>query len=199
MFELLKKLELGVFFFCWRQASLAQSEDKLFSSVLREQCSAEHSHARYFALQSGSNILDLEYYFSREPRSQNWSFIDNEYYADGMSVDYLCSRVFFMGKSAYSFSWADKLAYMIVLEQFQVQFYSCLMKYLPNQQAIHRIIMSEELHSLLLENAIDIETKYSILYILKWRFFKYLALLFVPIDLLWIWVNHWGKTFQVSK
>jgi hypothetical protein len=195
MSSLLKKLEMGVFFFCWRQAVLAEDEGQPFAIYLRQQAESEHSHAHFFSHLEGGNLkLDTDDFFNREPRALSWATVnwdENEVYqVDGISTKFIASKIFFMGREANSFSWQDKLAFMVVLERFQTIFYQSLIKYFPEevQFQIEDIASSEELHSLFLESGLIQVNRKSFVFLMKWQLRKYLALLALPIDL-WRWRN----------
>jgi hypothetical protein len=197
--NLLKKLELGVFFFCWRQSLLAESEGLPIAFYLKQQAMGEYGHAQYFCNLEGVKLkLSASDLFDREKKkAYSWGRVDwdtlESYQADGLSTKYLSTRVFFGNKLASDFDWFDKLAFMAVLESFQSAFYEEMLGHCkPQHHDGFQAIAEEELgHVGILEHCLSLLPKnkfYSLL--LKWHLRKYLALLFVPIDLLILSINY---------
>ncbi len=196
--RLLKRLEMGVFFFCWRQAIAARSEGRTdLSEVLKQQAESEYHHAQTFCSISGNKlILRVHELFKREisSNSANWSKVkwDNseQFSADGLSRKYLSARIFFSDRYAKDFDWEDKLAFMAVLESFQACFYKKLLHFLPGSEIepILTIYRQEAEHSATLVTALSEMVGMFVArdLMVKWKCRLYLALPFILLDLLGI-------------
>lgn len=192
---LLKRLELGVFFFCWREAIAAiESGDTKLGGILYAQAESEFHHAQSFAALTGGKLeISANGLFDREYKEAfKWSQVEwdssESFRADGISRKYLSARIFFKGQTANSFMWQDKLAFMAILETFQAHFYKKLLRFLPPHEATPLISIcgEEEDHSLELRSVL---TERAGIFsaadlMLKWKRQLYLGLLFTPIDLI---------------
>lgn len=186
VYKFLYRLELGVFFFCWRQSVLAEAEGLEFAIALREQAEGEHAHAFYFSQMSGEKSpLLIDHYFRREPEALDWAVINNTN-VDGISFRYWAARIFFGGKEAAAYDWDDKLCYMLVLERFQAIFYDRLVDYFDGDDAyrLYAIAVSEKIHSNSLENSLqqfypDYQIK-----LLKWEARKYFAIATFAVEII---------------
>lgn len=197
--NLLKKLELGVFFFCWRQSLQAESEGLPIAQYLKQQAQSEYGHAQYFCNLEGVKLkLSASDLFDREnKKAYSWSVINwdalESYRVDGISTKYLSSRIFFSNKLASDFDWKNKLAFMLVLENFQSAFYEEMTGHCKPQHydGLIHIADEETQHAGILEHCLSLVTKdkYCLL-LLKWHLRKYLVLLLVPIDLLILFIKH---------
>jgi hypothetical protein len=186
VYKFLYRLELGVFFFCWRQSVLAEAEKLEFAIALKEQAEGEHSHAFFFAQKSGQEFtLGTEYMFSREPRSLNWSIM-NGTQVDGISYRFWAARVFFGGRDAASYDWEDKLCYMLILERFQSAFYYRLVDYFDGDAAYHlcSIAISEQLHGNNLGAIVQQYYPNSLFILLKWEARKYFAIATFAVEII---------------
>ncbi len=102
---------------------------------------------------------------------------------DGLSKRYLSMRLLFGGKSAFDYSWDDRLAFMCVLEQQAQQFYEALannqrasqaLKAIAAQIALDEVEHADYLKRLLFQYNADIE---------KWRDRLWLASLGLIVDM----------------
>ncbi|MBD2771184.1 hypothetical protein [Iningainema tapete] len=195
--SLLKKLEVGVFFFCWRQALQAQAEgNSTLNLILKEQAESEYHHAQAFCTLTGSKLeLSADKLFNRESKNaQIWSTVNwdasESFQADGLSRKYYSAKAFFGGHQARDFSWENKLAFMTVLESFQACFYRKLLQFLPLKvgRSLLAICNEEANHSITLRMALAKMTDSSTATKLmrKWKQRLYLGLLILPLDLVGI-------------
>ena len=153
--NLLKKLEIGVALFCWKQSRQALQENKsLLASTLLSQAKSEYQHADAFChLEGGTLTLKFEDLLDREftKKSDTWTQIDwdtkesKKYLTNGISCRYLIAKCFFKFQCADAFFWSDKLAFMSVLESFQFKFYQELTPLLPaKEQRVVEWVLGEE-------------------------------------------------------
>ncbi|PHJ69230.1 hypothetical protein VF14_03645 [Nostoc linckia z18] len=207
---LLKKLEVGVFFFCWRchreakampfhQARLYGDLD--LADILKEQALSEYGHAQVFCQLTGSKLnMSGAGLMSREEKAAfdwgcvNWDSSGESYQADGMSTRYLSAKIFFGFRTANSYDWRDRIAFMYVLEEFQSCFYKQLLKFVPGevQKELVPIADCEEAHAInlyaLLWNLAGVEGRQKLVF--WWRVRKYLGLICCPIDALYYLIKH---------
>jgi hypothetical protein len=194
MFSILRKLEMGVFFFCYKQALKAESENKDFEKYLKEQAESEYSHCYYFSTLEGVGLsMNSEELFNRGKKTNDWRKVDwngSRYQADGLSVNSLAGKMFFRGKTADSYDWANKLAFMHVLENFQYIFYQQLSPYIQSKD-FFGLVAAEKNHAYQLKSYLfSLAGKWSCLFLLKWHLLKYCALFFVPIDFLILFIKY---------
>lgn len=180
--SILKQLEIGVYFFCKRQAQLAEKEGLFIAELLEEQAQAEYRHAQTLAMFEGTYLV------TEDKLVTNWGIAwggDSSIRGDGMSRNYLSARVFFLGIKASDFDWEDKLAFMCILEKFQSVFYWRFIRHVPlDCRYYFNYILEDEIkHSSILENIL-VESQGNKNKLLIWHLRKYLALLFLPIDLI---------------
>jgi hypothetical protein len=182
--NILKRLELGVFFFCWRQSILAEEECRFnLAKILQKQCKDEYSHAMFFAECEGKPLNHTATQWLNKPRwkeAHTWSYLGDTIFADGISQKFRCARVFFNGEFAKSYYWDDKLAFMAILEELQYKFYKELIIFLPTnlQSQFKAIILSEKEHSRLLFEQVKKEEL-----IIYWQLRLILSLPFAIYDL----------------
>ncbi|MFN6538110.1 MAG: hypothetical protein RM021_017430 [Nostoc sp. EkiNYC01] len=199
---LLKKLEVGVFFFCWRSHREAKAmpfyQARLYGSLadsLKEQAISEYSHAQVFCQLTGSKLnMSGAGLMSREEKAAfdwgcvNWDSSGESYQVDGMSTRYLSGKIFFGFRTANSYDWCDRLAFMYVLEEFQSLFYKHLLKFVGEeiQQQLSQIAEHEESHAIqlyaLLWSIAGVERRQQLIF--WWQVRKYLGLFCCPIDAL---------------
>jgi len=160
--NLLKKLELGVAIFCWKQARQALFEDRqLIAKRLLEQAKSEYQHADAFChLEGGRLTIKFDDLLDREftEKSSVWTQITwdtkekEKYLTNGISCRYLIARCFFKFQCASEFPWPDKLAFMATLESFQFRFYQELLPFLPakERQVLNWIVNEEGDHAAIL-------------------------------------------------
>jgi hypothetical protein len=193
---LLKKLEIGVFFFCWRSHREARNLPANYSNLaekLKEQAVSEYAHAQVFCQLTGSTLcMSGAGLMSREEKAAfdwgcvNWDSSGESYQADGMSVRYLSAKVFFAFRTANSYDWCDRLAFMYVLEEFQWLFYKQLIKFVPDEVRLKldQIVLDELTHAAELHGSLHLITnaERQEWLIFLWQARKYLALACLPID-----------------
>ncbi|MBN3951929.1 MAG: hypothetical protein HWQ38_37885 [Nostoc sp. NMS7] len=195
---LLKKLEIGVFFFCWRCLRQAKNLPAYYGSlesVLKEQALSEYSHAQVFCQLTGSKLnMSGAGLMSREEKAAfdwgcvNWDSSGESYKADGMSTRYLAAKVFFGFRTANSYDWRNRLAFMYVLEDFQFKFYQQLMRFVSEEvrKELVAIANDEETHAIqlksLLWNIVGAKRQQQLVF--WWQMRLYLALICVPVDVL---------------
>ncbi|AUB36159.1 hypothetical protein COO91_02060 [Nostoc flagelliforme CCNUN1] len=194
--SLLKKLEIGVFFFCWRSHREAKNLPAYYGYLeakLKDQALSEYSHAQVFCQLTGSKLnMSGAGLMSREEKTAfdwgcvNWDSSGESYQADGMSTRYLSAKVFFCFRTANSYGWCDRLAFMHVLEEFQSLFYKQLLKFVPEElRAKLAPIAADEL-----THATELQTSLRLLatpkrqesLVFQWQVRKYLALTCLPVD-----------------
>jgi rubrerythrin len=197
---LLKRLEIGVFFFCWRLALKAEAENQaILARSLKKQAESEYHHAQLLSNLTGSKLLmSASGLFDREDRSSfNWGSVDwdssEEFRADGLSRRYICARVLFGGQFAKDFDINNQLAFMAVLEELQAEFYAALLNLIhPNSERYLRAIATDEAsHSDTLRELLSFHPDAQQL-IRKWRWRTAIAFLFVPLDLAYLLCDHTG-------
>lgn len=191
LFNILRKLELGVFYFCWRKYDQAKTEGRPFSLSLELQSKAEYRHAQTFSAFCGRSIPEpIAKAFERPPAWGTLDFDNEVFQVDGISQKYLTAKIFFRGNKAKDLGWGDCLAMMAVLEKLQLYFYSELIDNLSNnfQKILERIALEEMLHGMQLEQELRIHFPHYKLLLIKWHLRKYCALLFLPFDV-WRWKN----------
>lgn len=199
---LLKKLEIGVFFFCWRSHREAKTmpfhQARLYGDLadsLKEQALSEYAHAQVFCQLTGSKLnMSGSGLISREEKAAfdwgcvNWDSSGESYQVDGMSSRYLSAKIFFGFRTANSYDWCDRLAFMYVLEEFQSDFYKHLLKFAAPevQEKLVSIAQDEETHAINLQALLwyvaGVEKKDELIF--WWQVRKYLALLCTPVDAL---------------
>ncbi|HYX14760.1 MAG TPA: hypothetical protein VE944_10405 [Nostoc sp.] len=196
--SLLKKLEIGVFFFCWRCYLEARSLPAYYGRLdenLKEQAVSEYNHAQVFCQLTGSklNMSGAGLMSREEKQAWEWSFVkwdssNESYQVDGMSTRYLSARIFFGFRTANSYDWCDRLAFMCVLEDFQHCFYKQLAFFVPPevQEKLLPIIEDELTHAINLHACLWLiaGVKRSSHLLLIWQIRKYLALICIPVDAL---------------
>ena len=153
LFGLLTRLELGVFWFCWRRS--LETHNPALKELLLDQARGEYRHAqvlsRYAAKIAPQTEMLLRYgaerLFEREYIA-DWGGYEGQN-ADGISRQFWFARVFFGDKPADSYPWSDRLAYMIVLERFQAQIYRAIARRLPGKLrgVTGAIALEEYLHA----------------------------------------------------
>ena len=192
---LLKRLEIGVFLFCWRTAIQAEVEDKSeLAKILREQAESEYHHAQTFCTFTDNKFKwSVTKLFNNPDRSLSWGQVwdtSETFVADGLSRKYLSARIFFGDRYAKDFDWEDKLAFMAVLESYQACFYKKLLHFLPDSEIepILTIYRQEAEHSATLVTALSEMVGMFVATDLmtKWKRRLYLALPFILLDLLGI-------------
>ncbi|QLE47930.1 hypothetical protein FD724_07240 [Nostoc sp. C057] len=102
--SLLKKLEIGVFFFCWRCYLEAKNLPGYYGRLdenLKEQALSEYSHAQVFCQLTGSklNMSGAGLMNREEKQAFNWGCVNwdsslESYQVDGMSTRYLSAKIF---------------------------------------------------------------------------------------------------------
>ncbi|MFN6475374.1 hypothetical protein [Nostoc sp. DedQUE07] len=194
---LLKKLEVGVFFFCWRSHREAKGLPTCFygtlAKTLKEQALSEYGHAQVFCKLTGSKLnMSGAGLMSREEKAAfDWGCVDwdtsgESYQADGMSTRYLSTKIFFCFRTANSYDWESRLAFMYVLEDFQSLFYKQLLRFVPEEVQLKLAPIAEDE----LTHAIEIHACLRCLVgpnrqewlIFLWQIRKYLALVCIPVD-----------------
>ncbi|MEH1821527.1 MAG: hypothetical protein V7L31_21010 [Nostoc sp.] len=193
MLDILKRLEIGVYLFCRRQ-SISYPELK---DLLEEQAISEYNHAQAFATLGNSKIhLPVQHLMNKE-ESLDWNRLtwgDGDWGepVDGISTRFLSSRLFFKGLTASSYDLPNKLAFMHVLEESQTIFYGELIKVCSSdvKKILNQIVLDEKEHSEDLLRALqDIDPEWYGL-IESWRSRQNLALLLLPVDLIFYFVTH---------
>ncbi|BBD69538.1 hypothetical protein NIES4072_31290 [Nostoc commune NIES-4072] len=196
--SLLKKLEIGVFFFCWRCYLEARNLPGHYGRLdenLKEQALSEYNHAQVFCKLTGSklNMSGAGLMKREEKQAFSWSFVEwdssNEsYQVDGMSTRYLSAKIFFGFRTANSYNWENRIAFMCALEDFQHCFYQQLVRFVPPevQEKLAPIIEDELTHAINLNASLWLiaGVKRSSYLLLIWQIRKYLALICVPVDAL---------------
>ncbi len=194
--SLLKKLEIGVFFFCWR--CCRESSDSELHELLKKQAISEYDHAQIFSQLTGGKLqMTGMGLMSREEKQAfkwsnvSWDSSGESYQADGISTGYLSAKIFFGFQTANSYDWSDRLAFMYVLEEFQSQFYQQLLQFVPLevQSKLIAITEDEQNHAINLLTVLESMSQDRQKLILKWNTRKYLALLLVPFDALWLTIK----------
>ncbi|MDJ0677598.1 MAG: hypothetical protein QNJ36_19815 [Calothrix sp. MO_167.B42] len=187
-YKFLKRLELGVFFFCWRRSLEAAAEGKEeLAATLKQQAQEEYSHAQIFGCLVNSPCKwPANTFFKSSDSIKCGSSLD------GISKRYWMAKLLFGFAEASTYSWEDTLAFMAVLESFQSNFYQQLWQFLPPQHKdIIRKITSQELdHSIELRNQLTkmVGLQRSAQLLNKWNFRLHVSLIFLPIDVLGILV-----------
>lgn len=160
LFGLLTRLELGVFWFCWRRSR--ETHNPALKDLLLDQARGEYRHAQIlsrYAAEITPETQHLLHYsaddlFSREQAS-SWGGYARENF-DGISRRFWFARVFFGDRAADSYPWSDRLAYMVVLERFQAKFYKAIARHLPGRlgAVVGSIAIEEYLHGEQLQSAL---------------------------------------------
>ncbi|AUB37531.1 Ferritin-like superfamily [Nostoc flagelliforme CCNUN1] len=193
--NLLKKLEVGVFFFCWRSHREAKNLPAYYGNLeakLKDQALSEYSHAQVFCQLTGSKLnMSGAGLMSREEKAAfNWGCVNwdssESYQADGMSTRYLSAKVFFWFRTANSYGWCDRLAFMHVLEEFQWLFYKQLLKLVSDEVRAKLAPIAEEE----LAHAAELQASLRLLatpkrqksLVFQWQVRKYLALACLLVD-----------------
>ncbi|MEH2067923.1 MAG: hypothetical protein V7K47_07105 [Nostoc sp.] len=197
---LLKKLEVGVFFFCWRSHREAKAmpahQARLCGSLadtLKEQALSEYNHAQVFCQLTGSKLnMSGAGLMSREEKAAfdwgcvNWDSSGESYQVDGMSTRYLAAKIFFGFRTANSYDWCDRLAFMYVLEELQALFYKHLLRFVEPEvrEQLALIAEHEETHAINLSGLLwGIKgVGGSAKVVFWWQVRKYLAMTLLPID-----------------
>mgnify|MGYP001793809731 CR=1 FL=1 len=186
--SILKKSELGVYFFCRKVAIEADKNGYTkLASILEKQAESEYNHAQAFGnLLSEKLPESYKKLVSRGHRTLNWTLIgsaEGKYNATNLSQHPL-ARIFFSDKPAESYSLFNKVAFMQVLEAHQVRFYKSLAKFVEPQVSIvlHSILKEEENHASALEYEFFqmMDYKYACRYLNKWQYRGFIALLKLP-------------------
>ncbi|MEH2456966.1 hypothetical protein [Nostoc sp.] len=212
--SLLKKLEIGVFFFCWRshrEAKLLPTHYGNLPEQLKEQAISEYGHAQVFCQLTGSKLnMSGAGLMSREEKAAfDWGCVDwdtsgESYQVDGMSTKYLSAKMFFSFRTANSYGWRDRLAFMYVLEDFQSLFYTQLLKFVPVEvkDKLQSIVDDELNHAIQLYGSLFVisnGTRHVQSLLSCWQIRKYLALAFVPVDaFLLVFLGKKGKDWMPS-
>jgi hypothetical protein len=149
--EQLYELEMGVFFFCWRQRDLARGLP--WESAIAEQTKIEYAHAQMFALTS---LPKFEKLLGRELLHSNWN--GKQLNLNGSSA---IAKLFFK-QPPNKYSWENKLAFMWILEKFQVAFYQALVCRRGDLR-FAVIAVQEKNHAIGLQPFVDID------YAIAWR------------------------------
>jgi hypothetical protein len=207
---LLKKLEIGVFFFCWRSHREVINLPTSYGSLedqLKQQAISEYSHAQVFCKLTGSKLnMSGAGLISREEKAAfDWGCVDwdtsgESYQVDGMSTRYLSAKIFFGFRTANSYGWCDRLAFMYVLEEFQALFYKQLLRFVPPevQEELLPIAEDELTHAINIHASLwyiaGVERQQWLIFL--WQVRKYLALVFIPFDALFLYLSY---LFQSSK
>lgn len=165
----LAKLEFGLAVFCYKLARIASDEGKHnLAAMLHKHGQDEEKHGKMLASWSDrahrirlrgngqwiSFNKDGQELIQNHPEpdtpgvkitSENFTGIFNNF--DGLSKRYLSLWLLFGGKSAADYDWADRLAFMHVLERGTSQFYQVLAQKSksPALQAIANQIYRDEL------------------------------------------------------
>jgi hypothetical protein len=111
---------------------------------------------------------------------------------DGLSKRYLSLRIFFGGKKAEDFDWENKLAYMIVLERVNTDFYKAISRVYKGSKfgaIATKILEEEDSHILYLSNCLASITHDPQFVIDKWQgrlVCAYLGLTVDAIKSLWL-------------
>lgn len=166
----LHELEMGVFFFCWRQRDLALGLP--WHCALMEQTESEYSHARYF---SSVPLPAVGTFIGRDLPYSDWS--GKQLNPGGHAI----AKLFFGGTNPKDYSWGDRLAFMLVLELFQSQFYLELSQ-LRGDDHLAAIALCEATHALALQPFVVVEDA------IAWRF-----------KMLWVLVLLWLRPSLVDK
>ncbi len=132
-----------------------------------------------------------------KPESLNWNCLtwgDGDWGepVDGVSTRFLSSKLFFRGLTASSYDLPNKLAFMHVLEELQTIFYGELIKVCSSdiRDVLNHITVEEKEHSeSLLAVLQDINPEWKGL-IESWRSRQNLALLLLPVDLVFYFITH---------
>lgn len=184
--SILKKAELGVYYFCRKVA--IECEKHGFNDVakkIRNQAEAEYNHAQSFSKLMGGKLA-LSYKDLAEKRGEktiNWTKVNwdsnEEYIATNLSQNAI-AQLFFKGKSADSYGLLDKIAFMQVLEMHQAKFYKalCLFVPLPVFIVLKNIQIEEERHSQ--ELTYEFGKVIPLKYLNKWKRRAWLVLLKLP-------------------
>jgi hypothetical protein len=186
IFTILETLELGVAVFCYRLSLKIQDDwvNQHLQETFRLQAESELVHAKFFNRFSGRKKLAL--YF--ETFDKTHGTIDG-IQVDTISTHYLSTKILFGFRSANTYELNETLAFMAVLEQFQSVFYKALSLYpcfKPIKTELTYILEDEEKHSI---DLLAVGNKKNDILIWKWQVRKYLALLFVPVDVIWYLVK----------
>lgn len=159
LFGLLTRLELGVFWFCWRRSR--ETHNPALKRLLLDQARGEYRHAqilsRYGAELPPKTFLLLTYSADEVlAREEIAGWGGHGASTDGISRRFWFARVFFGDKPADSYPWSDRLAYMIVLERFQAQIYRAIARRLPGKLSgvTGAIALEEYLHAEQLQTAL---------------------------------------------
>jgi hypothetical protein len=212
--RLLAKIEFGVSIFCKKLAAAASVENKPnLAALLQSHAKEEEKHGKMLAsLADGNERFHhegsgrfisivrpngdelrrnqdleaqgkiLEWDSVNLPGERLQGLFEN---FDGLSKRYLSLRLLFGNRSAFDYSWDDRLAFMCVLEQSAQQFYGHLansqrasepLRAIASQIALDELDHADYLKSLLLYHNTDIE---------KWR------------DRLWL--ASWGLVIDMWK
>jgi hypothetical protein len=159
--EQLYKLEMGVFFFCWRTKDEAVGLP--WREALEDQSASEYTHAQFF---SDVPLPDYSYFEGRELEYSNWRGVQLN--LGGSAI----AKMFFGDISPKYFSWGDKLAFMLVLECFQSEFYLHLSEN-RGDSSLGSIAIAEGMHALNLQPFVKIDDAIA----WRWRLLKVLMLL----------------------
>ncbi|MEH1780232.1 MAG: hypothetical protein V7L26_14140 [Nostoc sp.] len=196
--SLLKRLEIGVFFYCWRRHLEARNLPGYYGRLdenLKEQALSEYNHAQVFCQLTGSKLnMSGAGLMSREEKAAfdwgcvNWDSSGESYQVDGMSTRYLSAKIFFGFRTANSYNWENRLAFMCVLEDFQHCFYKQLLRFVTPevQEKLAPIIQDELTHAINLHDSLWFISgvRRSSNLLLIWHTRKYLALICIPFDAL---------------
>lgn len=174
--DILRKLELGVYFFCIKK--FTESGNSFFYDMALE----EYSHARIFSKILGKQIPELK-------QIKMWNTLvllpDNDsFQADGISKKYLCGRLFFGNRSAKDISTSEYIAFMAILEKFQAECYFKLANRKGGEYSEYFQLIGEEeyKHAIGLLELIKTQ-KISVKVLIKWQLKLILALPFSLYDL----------------
>ncbi|QSJ14115.1 hypothetical protein JYQ62_19405 [Nostoc sp. UHCC 0702] len=197
--DLLKKLETGVFYFCWRASNRAKSQNLDLADTLMKQAISEYGHAQTLGIITKNKLhISIPDIVARSD-SINWGKLKWEKEAcqiDGISTNSWCAKIFFNFRTANSYDWQNSLSFMYVLEEFQFQFYKELCLFAPPEIRLHLggISEDEKSHARQIYELLQSISDRPDAIIRYWQRRKYYAVLLVPIDLLFIGLKYsWKK------
>ena len=189
-YDILKKSELAVYMFSRKVATEAdKSGYKNIHKQLIEQAVIEYQHAQIFAELEGSRLTETpQALIRRGKQSLEWGSVnwdtERKYYVSNLSQNPL-AKIFFKNKSADSYSFLDKLAFMIILEEYQSNFYYTLSTLVDSKikDKVLKILRDEHIHActlkkLLLETIPENEANK---YLNRWRRRALFVFLYAPI------------------
>lgn len=192
--KLLSKLEYGVAIFCFKLSDLAKKENhNNLAQMLKQHATEEKKHGKMLSSLSGKKInlrhtgrwisyknFDTGEEMAECPdplesgkkivleKSRIVGIFSN---LDGLSKRYFALKILFCNRSADSFSWVDRLALMLALEEKATKFYATLATVapLPISAIALQISQDESHHSEYLKSCLHSFTPLTAIEIDKWR------------------------------